>query len=285
MIWRAWVWVAVVGCSGGNDSGKTTEPPLTEDSSPPADTDGDGLTDEEEADLGLDPTSADTDLDGVDDGVEVADGLDPLSPDTDGDGYLDGDELLEGTDPTDPESTIFAGGWPYYAGKDALGTGTTKAAVGQRMLRYAAVDQFGESYDLYNLYNEDGKYVVVDLSAEWCTPCQELALWLEHDPDYAKWDLRWPDVLDGVATGKVRWVTVMAQDRMYLPGGPDSAQRWYEAFPNPHIPVVGDPDYAVTTYSYVGFPTVSVLNPDLTLAQSAYWEDALDYLQAELAAR
>lgn len=45
---------------------------------PNADTDGDGLTDAEEAALGTDPHNPDTDGDGFDDGVEVSQGSDPL---------------------------------------------------------------------------------------------------------------------------------------------------------------------------------------------------------------
>lgn len=44
----------------------------------PVDTDGDGLTDEEEATYGTDPLVADTDGDGVSDSDEVAAGTDPL---------------------------------------------------------------------------------------------------------------------------------------------------------------------------------------------------------------
>lgn len=44
------------------------------------DTDGDGLTDAEEADLGTDPAKADTDGDGITDGDEVKNGTDPLDP-------------------------------------------------------------------------------------------------------------------------------------------------------------------------------------------------------------
>ena len=51
----------------------------TDDPEPDKDTDGDGLTDVEEADLGTDPTVADSDGDGVSDGLEVLTGLDPLS--------------------------------------------------------------------------------------------------------------------------------------------------------------------------------------------------------------
>lgn len=53
------------------------------------DTDGDGLTNEEEMRRGTDPTKIDTDGDNLPDGLEVKWGLNPLSKDTDGDGLLD----------------------------------------------------------------------------------------------------------------------------------------------------------------------------------------------------
>jgi hypothetical protein len=68
------------------------------------DTDGDGLSDEEEAKLGTDPNNVDTDGDGVQDGGELNAGTDPLNPDTDGDGFADGRELDLQTNPLDPAS-------------------------------------------------------------------------------------------------------------------------------------------------------------------------------------
>ena len=60
----------------------------------PVDTDNDGLTDDQEADIGTDPTVADTDGDGLTDGEEVNEyGTDPLSEDSDDDGLSDGDEV------------------------------------------------------------------------------------------------------------------------------------------------------------------------------------------------
>nr|WP_231123975.1 hypothetical protein [Nocardioides sambongensis] len=70
----------------------------------PKDNDDDGLTNDEEADLGTKPGNPDTDGDGLDDGDEVEAGTDPLNPDTDGDGIGDGDEVEAGTDPNDPSS-------------------------------------------------------------------------------------------------------------------------------------------------------------------------------------
>ncbi|MFC1604706.1 hypothetical protein ACFL5F_06725 [Planctomycetota bacterium] len=68
------------------------------------DSDGDGLTDDEEVALGTDPLDDDTDDDGLLDGteVEIAEGSgcpDPLNPDSDGDTLADGAEVDMGTSP------------------------------------------------------------------------------------------------------------------------------------------------------------------------------------------
>jgi hypothetical protein len=68
------------------------------------DSDGDGLTDDEEATLGTDPFDSDTDDDGLNDGEEVTELTDPLDSDTDNDGLLDGFEVSIGTDPTASDS-------------------------------------------------------------------------------------------------------------------------------------------------------------------------------------
>jgi hypothetical protein len=97
------------------------------------DSDGDGLTDEQEIDIyHTDPLNADSDGDGFNDGLEIASGYSPrhigkklnevdsdkdflpdaweialgtglLNPDSDGDKFLDGTEVRAGYDPLNPE--------------------------------------------------------------------------------------------------------------------------------------------------------------------------------------
>ncbi|GIW68244.1 MAG: hypothetical protein KatS3mg099_192 [Candidatus Parcubacteria bacterium] len=58
------------------------------------DTDGDGLSDNEEFARGTSSLTADSDGDGLPDGEEARKGTNPLAADTDGDGIADGDDLL-----------------------------------------------------------------------------------------------------------------------------------------------------------------------------------------------
>lgn len=60
------------------------------------DSDGDGLTDEEEAELGTNP----------------------YNPDSDGDGYMDGEEVGAYTDPWDADDHPYEGGWPIDSCRD-----------------------------------------------------------------------------------------------------------------------------------------------------------------------
>ena len=81
------------------------QPPGDESKSPvDADTDGDGLTDEEEITLGTSINNSDTDNDGLYDREEVkVYKTDPLKADTDNDGWSDGDEIRKNQDPLKPD--------------------------------------------------------------------------------------------------------------------------------------------------------------------------------------
>ena len=75
-----------------------------------ADSDGDGLTDTEEADLGTNPNLEDSDGDGLTDPQELDLGTTPTTADTDGDGFSDGEEVDFETDPLSAESQPSASG-------------------------------------------------------------------------------------------------------------------------------------------------------------------------------
>ena len=116
---------------------------------PAKDSDGDGLSDDKEKELGTDPNKADTDGDGINDGDEVSGAknpakdnkfdesgepgnTDPKTADTDGDGTNDGDEVTgakndgKPTDPNDKNSKPAEDAvTPTPTDKDSDGDGLT----------------------------------------------------------------------------------------------------------------------------------------------------------------
>ncbi len=145
------------------------------------DSDGDGLTDNEEiGTYGSHPYFADSDGDGIEDGDEVAywggdwasdpDGdtlINLLDPDADGDGIDNGIEITQGTDPGDsssyPTSALYEDaedgnitGWEVY---DSDPTGATIVNVYDDQRASRVVEFSGSATSNgYRLRNADGSY-------------------------------------------------------------------------------------------------------------------------------
>jgi hypothetical protein len=80
-----------------------TQPTTPAPSTPSPDADGDGLTAEQEINVGTDPNNADTDGDGLSDRQEVETyKTDPLRADSDNDTFNDGGEVQSGYNPLGP---------------------------------------------------------------------------------------------------------------------------------------------------------------------------------------
>ena len=198
------------------------------------DSDGDGLTDAEEANLGTDPDDIDSDADG----------------------YRDGDEVTEGSDPTDPESLIYTGGWPYNADKDSLGNPPWDpiAEEGAQAPHYLAVDQYGDTVDLYD-FAQQGIPVVLDVGTPWCGPCKDMAAYLATgDEAHVMWER------DGVVEPYPWW------DESYGPITVTDAAAWHTEYENEAIAVLADTDLQLNYWLDIqSYPAISILDENMEL--------------------
>lgn len=236
-----------------------------------SDLDEDGLTLEEETELGTDPDKADSDGDGLADKAEIDLGYNPI-----------GNTLGE----------PYKGGWPLQAAevKDAVEANKRPGAmaeVGKRFPRLSFKDQFGDLVDIYD-YAGQGKAIIVDVSAEWCPPCQQASNYLAGE------ELLWEytdgskvpqsDALrDAVANGDVFWLTFMVQNNAGEAPTFDVIERWDESYPNENIPVFFDKKQETEAYvisATGGFPSFAVLNENMIIksVESGYSPDSLDAL-------
>ena len=124
--------------------------PLPVGEQPPIDSDGDGLTDEREAELGTLPLELDTDEDGLNDGEEVnVYQTDPKVADTDGDGFGDLIEVQTESDPNDRDVTpiegnVVAAYWDFDDASDTENVTATEGGHVGELLEAAAFTPDGE---------------------------------------------------------------------------------------------------------------------------------------------
>jgi len=194
--------------------------------------------------------------------------------DSDGDGYSDADEAIEGTDPNDAESVIYQGGWPYNSEKSSMPDPGWEGPpeIGTIAPNFIAVDQHGDMVNLYDFAGR-GKRIVLDVGTPWCSPCKSLAeflstndmsplIWNEEGEYYPWWKAEYADLYRMIQEEEIYWITILFSEDQ--PVDSSDCHEWDSAYPNEHVPILGDSDLAIYTYLNIqSYPAISILDEDL----------------------
>ncbi|MFT4974667.1 MAG: thiol-disulfide isomerase/thioredoxin [Myxococcota bacterium] len=139
--------------------------------------------------------------------------------------------------------------WPHAEASDVpSGLAGTGFAPGDVAHNFSMLDQFGELVELYQFY---GRVIVLDVVAEWCGTCQEMA---------PEGQAVWEDLGDA----GLMYITVMMEDVASGPPGDDVMVRWAEDHGLSH-PVVSDLSGEQSGYVTYGYPAVVVIDRDMSI--------------------
>lgn len=245
LLFSSLVACVITGEKGGNTNDNSVTDPQN------ADSDGDGLLDADELELGTDPQKADTDGDGLNDPDEIAAGSNPnffySHPIAEG-GYLMGacpvvpDEANAG--PTGKGGFDYGGEhyeWDAYQKGDV-------------MANWGGVDHFDQEISFYNFC---GNYTLVTVSAMWCGPCQQMASTAFDEQEEVR------KTVPNFQTIDLLWQNLAGDD---VPSSRDLS-KWEGQFGLTGIPVVapGDvQDPALNALDVDGYiPTTILLSPTM----------------------
>lgn len=203
------------------------------------------------ADGDCDP-SADSDGDGLDDCTEEQLGTDPTAVDSDGDGISDPDELDCVSDPLDAAEQCYACGWAHNNPGTLTATG---AAIGDTVEDLTFIDQCGDDVRLWDFA---GSYTVAFLTAAWCPLCKDEASAVEEEAA----------VLAGVTGQSVNGLVILFESQTAGPPTVDDTIVYAQQIGAETMPVLADPDQAVLSsvpYDGSELPGVCLLGPDMTI--------------------
>ena len=193
------------------------------------------------------PSGPDADGDGIADEVEAEMGLNPQLADSDGDGFDDGIELAENADPADPTHKPYAGGYGIDACRtDVVASGD---AVGMNTADFQLLDQFGDTVRLHDFC---GRHVLLVSSASWCGACAGEAPHLQ-------------DLYDSYEDQGFVVITLLGENGSSQAPTQADLQEWADAYGLTHPVVADPGYGVTTRFvlgSSIALPTMHLLGPN-----------------------
>ena len=134
---------------------------------------------------------------------------------------------------------------------DLTGTGFSTGDIAHD---FTLIDQHGDPVQFYQFY---GQVVVLELFAEWCISCQSMS-----QKGQGLWeDLEGEDFV---------FISVMVEDNNFYPPEPTAVADWASRYNLTH-PVLADETGDQLAYIRVGYPTVVIIDRDMTIIEPDFW--------------
>ena len=154
--------------------------------------------------------------------------------------------------------------------KDLRGNKYCAIKEGDIFPHFKAIDQFNEIVDIFDFANDEGKYILIEMGAAWCSPCHSLASWLAWDEDEIKSKPFWRDKYNKIKTlienGDVYFITILYEDEFRDNATYDTAYEWYDTYPDDIIPIPIDEEKVLhSIIRPTGIPAITLLDPKMEI--------------------
>tara|TARA_Y100000817_G_C16672086_1_gene461983 strand:+ start:25 stop:759 length:735 start_codon:yes stop_codon:yes gene_type:complete len=140
---------------------------------------------------------------------------------------------------------------------------------GDSFPNFKAVDQYGEIVSIYD-FSKQGKYILLEMGATWCSPCHLLANWLTYNDQEISNKRFWKDeyqlIYDLVHNDEIYFITILYEDDNRNNATYDTLYDWFSMYPDEKIPILADSEKFLHTWiKPTGLPAILLLDEDLKI--------------------
>ena len=138
---------------------------------------------------------------------------------------------------------------------------------------FISIDQFEDLVDIYDFANQ-GKYILIEMGAVWCSPCNLLANWFSYGnteiTNKSFWKPEYDKIYDLVNDGDIYFITIIYEDENRDNASYDTIYEWYDNYPHEKIPLFIDENKLLHKWiKPSGIPAVTLLDENMKIVNFA----------------
>ncbi len=163
--------------------------------------------------------------------------------------------------------------------------------AGDTFPHFISKDQFDDPVDIYD-FGGQGKYILIEMGATWCSPCNQLAAWFTYGENDIKSKPFWKDdynkIYDLIKNDKVIFITILYEDEFRDTATYETVYEWYSTYPDDQIPVLYDGEKLLhKIIKPTGIPAITLLDENMTIVNvssrgfNASFDKLLNLLNSE----
>ena len=141
--------------------------------------------------------------------------------------------------------------------------------AGDTFPHFISIDQFEDTVDIYDFAGQ-GKYILIEMGATWCSPCNLLAGWLTYGEEDIKskpfWKNEYDQIYELIKNDEIIFITILYEDEFKDTATFDTVYEWYSTYPEETIPILCDSDKLLhSLIKPTGIPAITLVDENMKI--------------------